>query len=210
MFEQVQAGWIGEAAAPLFDGVERIAEALHLRARSGLEIERKYLLHALPSPMPEATIQEIEQGYLPGERLIERVRRVRVGDAERYYRTVKLGAGLVRTGVEEECSRALFDVLWPLTEGKRAANRRREVADGALARRVARCRAVSSESKERLLLGRYHVSTHTIPLTYAAGRRGTFRAGRWQVNSISPARRWCRLPNKYRPKSPLCGGERGV
>ncbi|MBK8058636.1 MAG: CHAD domain-containing protein [Gemmatimonadetes bacterium] len=132
MFEQVQAGWIGEAVAPLFDGVERIAEALDLRARSGLEIERKYLLHALPSPMPEATIQEIEQGYLPGERLIERVRRVRVGDAERYYRTVKLGAGLVRTEVEEECSRELFDVLWPLTEGKRVAKRRHVVADGAL------------------------------------------------------------------------------
>lgn len=38
----------------------------------------------------------------------------------------------MRTEVEEECSRELFDVLWPLTEGKRVAKRRHVVADGAL------------------------------------------------------------------------------
>lgn len=131
-FEDVQRDWTGDAAAPLFDGVEEIAAALDLRARSGLEIERKYLLRGLPSVMPEATIKEIEQGYLPGERLIERVRRVRVGEGERYYRTVKLGTGLVRTEVEEECTREVFDALWPLTEGKRVTKRRHVVADGAL------------------------------------------------------------------------------
>lgn len=131
-FDAVQRDWIGDAAVPLFDGIESIAGALDERARSGLEIERKYLLRGMPSSMPEATIKEIEQGYLPGERLIERVRRVRVGDRERYYRTVKLGTGLVRTEVEEECSREIFDVLWPLTEGKRVRKRRHVVADGAL------------------------------------------------------------------------------
>jgi CYTH domain-containing protein len=131
-FEAMERSWLGGAAAPLFDGVEAIAASLDLRARSGLEIERKYLLRAMPAPMPEATVKEIEQGYLPGERLIERVRRVRVGDGERYFRTVKLGQGLVRTEVEEECTRAVFDALWPLTEGRRVRKRRHVVADGGL------------------------------------------------------------------------------
>ncbi|MBK8058757.1 MAG: hypothetical protein IPK33_13155 [Gemmatimonadetes bacterium] len=91
MFEQVQSS--GSAAvAPLFDGVERIAEALDLRARSGLEIERKCLLHALPSPMPEATIRKSSRGTCPGASSA-RVHGCGWGDAERYYRTVKLGRG---------------------------------------------------------------------------------------------------------------------
>jgi CYTH domain-containing protein len=81
--------------------------------------------------MPPARIREIDQGYLPGSRLIERVRRVRDGEAERFYRTVKLGAGLVRTEVEEECTRDLFDALWPLTEGRRVRKRRHVVEDGS-------------------------------------------------------------------------------
>ncbi|MCC6931093.1 MAG: CHAD domain-containing protein [Gemmatimonadaceae bacterium] len=133
-FDAVERDWIGAPAAQLLDGVEAIARALDERARSGLEIERKYLLRGMPHPMPEATVKEIEQGYLPGERLLERVRRVRVrvGESERYFRTVKLGTGLVRTEIEEECGRDVFDVLWPLTEGKRVRKRRHVVADGAL------------------------------------------------------------------------------
>jgi hypothetical protein len=42
-----------------------------------LEIERKYLLRALPRQLRGAAADEIDQGWLPGERLRERVRRVR-------------------------------------------------------------------------------------------------------------------------------------
>ncbi len=82
--------------------------------------------------MPEATIKEIVQGYLPGTRLIERLRRVRTGDTERFYRTVKSGTGMVRTEIEEECTREVFEALWPLTEGRRVAKRRHVVAEGSL------------------------------------------------------------------------------
>jgi CHAD domain-containing protein/CYTH domain-containing protein len=130
-FEGVQRDWSGPALHPLLEGVEAIAVVLDARARSGVEIERKYLLRAMPATMPPANVKEIDQGYLPGTRLIERVRRVREGDEERYYRTVKLGAGLVRTEVEEECARELFEALWPLTEGRRVRKRRHVVDDGA-------------------------------------------------------------------------------
>lgn len=130
-FEAVQRDWSGAAVLPLFDRVDAIAMALDARARSGVEVERKYLLRGMPPDMPPARTREIDQGYLPGTRLVERVRRVREGDAERFYRTVKLGAGLVRTEVEEECTRELFEAMWPLTEGRRVRKRRHVVEDGS-------------------------------------------------------------------------------
>lgn len=131
-FKDVERDWTGDALAPLFLGIDAIADALDTRAGRGVEIERKYLLRALPELLPGAQVQVIEQGYLPGTRLVERVRRVRDGDAERFYRTVKLGTGVARTEVEEECDRDTFEALWPLTEGRRVAKRRHVVADGAL------------------------------------------------------------------------------
>ncbi|MDP1858435.1 MAG: CHAD domain-containing protein [Gemmatimonadaceae bacterium] len=131
-FEQVKGDWLGDGGLALFGGVGVIALALDARARSGVEIERKYLLSALPADLPLATTREIVQGYLPGERLVERVRRSRRGDTERYYRTVKVGTGMVRTEIEEECSRELFDALWPHTDGKRVTKRRHVVPNGPL------------------------------------------------------------------------------
>ena len=92
------------------------------------EIERKYLLRAVPARATAAPVADIEQGYLPGTRLIERVRRIRAGCTTRYYRTVKLGAGIERIQVEEETTREVFDVLWTLTLGKRIRKRRYTVA----------------------------------------------------------------------------------
>lgn len=90
-----------------------------------LEIERKYLLRALPA-MPRVTdVLEIDQGYLPGDILVERLRRQRSRDGtERFFRTVKLGAGVARTELEEETDRRTFEHLWLLTEGRRLTKRR--------------------------------------------------------------------------------------
>lgn len=131
-FAVVQRDWSGEALSPLFAGIDAVASSLDARASSGVEIERKYLLRALPPNMPEAVVKDIVQGYLPGSRLVERLRRVRVGDGERYFRTVKSGAGLVRTELEEECTREVFEALWPLTAGRRVEKRRHVVPEGGL------------------------------------------------------------------------------
>jgi adenylate cyclase len=96
-----------------------------------VEIERKYLLRELPKfPRPE-TVLEIDQGYVPGVNVLERVRRQRSEkDDVRYFRTVKLGRGVERLEFEDETDQRLFDHLWPLTEGKRLKKRRYVVKNG--------------------------------------------------------------------------------
>jgi adenylate cyclase len=137
------------AQGPDADAREALRAALHeLRAlltpdephppetvgeRARLEIERKYLLTALPAHLAGLAPSVLEQGYLPGERLVERVRRVQSSDGvERFYRTVKDGTGVARLEIEEECDAALFGALWPLTVGRRVAKERYAVPDGGL------------------------------------------------------------------------------
>jgi CYTH domain-containing protein len=94
----------------------------------GVEIERKYLLRGMPPLPPGAAWSELAQGYLPGRELHERVRRVARPDGEvRYFRTVKLGAGVRRIEVEEETDARLFRGLWRLTAGRRIRKRRYRV-----------------------------------------------------------------------------------
>jgi CYTH domain-containing protein len=95
------------------------------------EIERKYLLRALPEMPAASAVLEIDQGYLAGERLVERLRREesRAG-VVRYYRTVKVGSGVERIELEDETDRRIFEHLWVLTEGRRLRKRRHVVPHG--------------------------------------------------------------------------------
>lgn len=97
------------------------------------EIERKYLLRAHPVVPEGAERLRIEQGWLPGERLRERLRRVTLPDgSERLLRGLKLGRGLERIEIEEPAPPDLFAALWPLTEGCRVRKERFRVRVGAL------------------------------------------------------------------------------
>lgn len=126
-FARAQAEWLGAAADDFLARTRALASKVKATSRPGVEIERKFLLIGLPASMPSSETHEIAQGYLPGERLIERLRRDRVNGSERFLRTVKLGAGIVRMEFEEETTRDLFEQLWPLTAGKRLVKRRHVV-----------------------------------------------------------------------------------
>lgn len=91
------------------------------------EIERKYLLRGLPEGITRYPSQEIDQGYIPGTQVRERVRRIRDGDSVRYVRTVKLGTGVERWEFEEPTTEQFFTAVWPLTEGRRVRKRRYRV-----------------------------------------------------------------------------------
>lgn len=96
-----------------------------------IEIERKYLLNALPQFPRTAAILEIDQGYLPGEKLVERLRREQSHEGVvRYFRTVKLGSGVERIELEDETDQRIFEHLWLLTDGRRLRKRRYLVPNG--------------------------------------------------------------------------------
>ena len=131
-FEQAAPAWLGEGSAPFFRLTAALADAAADLTRRGREVERKFLLTALPSLEGAKGPVEIEQGYLPGERLIERLRRMRSEEGVELVRTVKEGSGLSRLEVEESVAPEVFDQLWPLTEGRRVHKRRYRIADGDL------------------------------------------------------------------------------
>ncbi len=96
-----------------------------------MEIERKYLLSACPPVAMSAAPVLIEQGWLPGTTLRERLRRtVRPDGAVQYLRTVKMGPAAARIEIEEHTPSALFDALWLLTADARVRKHRHVVADG--------------------------------------------------------------------------------
>lgn len=98
-----------------------------------MEIERKFLLHGLPPEAAMAPSMLIEQGWLPGSMLRERLRRtMRTGAADVCTRTVKLGPAGARIEIEEPTDSALFAAMWPLTAQARIRKRRHVVRDGAL------------------------------------------------------------------------------
>ena len=125
-------GALGELRAAL-GRLRTLLDALPRTRGAGVEIERKYLLGALPPTLAGRPACTIEQGYLPGVRLVERLRREQLPDGSvRRWRTVKAGEGIARLEIEEATDEALFEALWPHTAGRRVLKRRHVVPDGAL------------------------------------------------------------------------------
>ena len=130
LFVTLEREHLGAGMGALVASVETAALAIEATAHAGTEIERKYLLSTPPALPQEFTSHEIEQGWLPGKILRERVRRVSDANGVCYFRTVKLGRGITRTEIEEETTRAIFEALWPLTIGCRVRKRRYKVHQG--------------------------------------------------------------------------------
>jgi CYTH domain-containing protein len=94
---------------------------------NGREIERKYLLRALPRDVAAHPSAVIDQGYIPGTLVRERVRRIEEGNSVKFVRTIKLGSGMDRLEFEEDTTEAFFAAVWPLTAGHRVRKRRYRV-----------------------------------------------------------------------------------
>lgn len=101
------------------------------------EIERVFLLRALPEPLPAGEEWRIEQGYLPPAsgtdptRLEGRLRRIERPDGTvEFVHTLKRGLGLVREEVERTVARDEFEREWPRTAGRRLRKVRTRIAHG--------------------------------------------------------------------------------
>jgi CHAD domain-containing protein/CYTH domain-containing protein len=130
LFAALARDWLGDAGMGFFRDVRAHTDRIGGTLPPPVERERKYLLTALPDVTATVTPQAIEQGWLPGDRLRERLRRLRDESGERFYRTVKLGQGVERIEIEEETTAAVFDQLWPLTDGCRIAKQRYRIPNG--------------------------------------------------------------------------------
>src|SRR5215218_7131395 len=86
------------------------------------EIERKFLLAALPPGLDAHPAKPVEQGYLAvGDEAVEvRLRRI-AGDT---VLTIKSSPGLVRVEEEIPIEERRFQALWPLTDGRRLVKTR--------------------------------------------------------------------------------------
>jgi CHAD domain-containing protein/CYTH domain-containing protein len=126
----VERAWLHGANAKFLDEVRAVAAEIERRASIGSEIEHKYLLKRLPSKTHAAPSVEIAQGYLAGETLVERIRRVRAPDgSEQWFRTVKVGSGVERMELEEEASADVGRAMWRLTKGHRVRKRRYSIRE---------------------------------------------------------------------------------
>lgn len=132
LFEDLRRTWLGDRSEDFFAAVDRVRASLVSTDAADVEIERKYLLTGLPPALAGRPSRRIDQGYIPGERLHERVRRSREGGEEWYVRTVKVGRGIRRTELEDRADRETFEALWPLTRGRRVSKRRYRVTEGRL------------------------------------------------------------------------------
>jgi CYTH domain-containing protein/CHAD domain-containing protein len=123
---------VNNAVRQLLATVPPVAATLAAIGRPDEEIERKFLLHALPARVQEHAGLRIAQGWLPGARLRERLRRTVYPDGRvEWTRTVKLGTGIARVEIEEDTPAELFESLWPLTARARVEKVRYEIAAGA-------------------------------------------------------------------------------
>lgn len=132
LFAELQMTWLVDDGGGLVAEVDAFCAELERSASAGLEIERKYLLRRLPEIPPGAEVLEVAQGWLPGKRIRERVRRVRSAAGTKYVRTLKFGLGVTRGEVEEPTTLEVFLPLWELTKDCRVRKRRYRVREGDL------------------------------------------------------------------------------
>lgn len=124
--------WVdGPELGQVAKSIRTLARAIRVatRGEAPKEIERKYLLSRVPPYVRGRPYARLEQGYVPGDAIIERVRKKAERGTTKYFRTVKLGKGVERIEIEETIPRSLFAGLWALTEGKRVRKRRYAVED---------------------------------------------------------------------------------
>ncbi|MDQ6605262.1 MAG: adenylate cyclase [Actinomycetota bacterium] len=91
----------------------------------GQELERKFVLSAIPFELSAYPASQIRQGYLSIDPVGSEVRVRRRG--ERCSLTVKRGAGVAREEEELDLDEDELARLWPLTEGRRVEKTRYEI-----------------------------------------------------------------------------------
>ena len=122
VFGQIQRDHLEPQSALLFDRVEAAISELARRKRAR-GLERRFLLQRMPR-LEGAETRTIQQGYLPGADIRERVRKSEAKSDVSYTRTLCAGSNSDQVEIEEEISERIFKQLFALTKGQRVRKRR--------------------------------------------------------------------------------------
>ena len=76
-FSRLRTDWLSGAAEGFFEAVTAVGKRIAHRPACVAEIERRFLLRGVPATARPFAVQEIEQGWLPGTRIVERIRPLR-------------------------------------------------------------------------------------------------------------------------------------
>jgi len=131
-FAQLRSDWLAGAADGFFEAVTAVGKRIANRPACVEEIERRFLLREVPATARPFAVQEIEQGWLPGTRVVERIRRLQDAEHPVSYRTARPATEGTATAPERETDARLFEEIWPLTAGRRVRKRRHVVPDYGL------------------------------------------------------------------------------
>lgn len=131
-FAALRADWMAGAGDDFFEAVATIGRQITYRPACVEERQRRFLLRRLPATAHAFAVQEIDQGWLPGTRVVERIRALRRTDLPVTYRTSKWPTHGGAASPDGEVQQTLFEEIWPLTAGRRVAKRRHVVSDYGL------------------------------------------------------------------------------
>jgi CHAD domain-containing protein/CYTH domain-containing protein len=128
-FARLRADWLAGAADGFFEAVTRAGKRIANRPACVAEIERRFLLRRVPATALAFAREEIEQGWLPGLRLVERITTLGPASGPTTLRTSRPATGAGTTEPDGEVDAELFRSIWPLTAGRRIRKRRHVVSD---------------------------------------------------------------------------------
>jgi CHAD domain-containing protein len=122
-YRRLEAAYLDGRATPLLDAAYAVVGALEAREQEAPvgPPERRFLLTGLPPEAADGDEEELEQGWLPGERSRESVGVTRSPLGEQPFLVRGPGAA------PRPLSRAELEAWWPLTEGRRVHKRSRLV-----------------------------------------------------------------------------------
>lgn len=130
-FARLRSDWLAGAADDFFEAVAIVGRRIAHRTACVASGGRQFVLQRVPASARPFARAEIEQGWLPGLRLIERVQPL-APDRAATFRSRRPATGNAPAALEDEVDAAVFESIWPLTEGRRIRKRRHVVADYGL------------------------------------------------------------------------------
>jgi CHAD domain-containing protein len=125
LFSEIESRWHGAELDRFVAETRALGARLRLTPGQPPSV-RRFRLTALPERLRTEPSTLVEEGWLPGQKIEDCLRRVRLPGSVRHYRLVRVGSEARQARI----SRRVFTSLWPLTIGRRLKKERYEITEG--------------------------------------------------------------------------------